>query len=289
MKQKPDWLDVNLYPFKEQYFQTDAGYMHYIDEGKGRPIIMLHGNPTWSFMYRDLIKKLSKSYRCIAPDYLGFGLSDKPYKYAYKPKQHAKNIEQLINHLGLKNVILMVHDWGGPIGLSYASNYPNNVLKIIIFNTWLWPLKGQWKVTLFSWFFGSFFGRFLTERFNFFVRVIMKIASAKKMSAHVMNHYVQPLATKQHAKASWVFPKEVIGSTQWLQQLWDKRNVFSDHPILILWGCKDPMFGKKELKKWQSVLTNYRLQLLESIGHYVPEEGGKQLLHYIEPFLKDNK
>lgn len=119
-----DWIDRNEYPFASHYFQTSAGKLHYVDEGEGPPIVMLHGNPTWSFLYRNLIKQLSSRYRCIAPDYLGFGLSDKPFDWNYRPEEHAKNLAALIEHLGLKEVTLVVNDWGGPIGMHYAVTHP---------------------------------------------------------------------------------------------------------------------------------------------------------------------
>lgn len=131
-----DWIDRNDYPFAPHYFQTAAGKLHYIDEGDGQPIVMIHGNPAWSFIYRNLIKQFSSGYRCIAPDHPGFGLSDKPAGWSYLPEEHAKNLAALIAHLGLKNVTLVMQDWGGPIGINYAVAHPENVARIIAMNTW---------------------------------------------------------------------------------------------------------------------------------------------------------
>lgn len=114
------WIDREEYPFKSNFLQLEMGKMHYIDEGRGPPIVMVHGNPTWSFLYRHLVKGLSKKYRCIAIDHIGFGLSDKPMEWSYLPEEHAKNLNVLIEKLDLKDITLIVQDWGGPIGLSYA-------------------------------------------------------------------------------------------------------------------------------------------------------------------------
>src|SRR3954465_4600219 len=115
------WIDKESYPFKSNYIEANCcDNMHYIDEGKGEVILMVHGTPTWSFLYRHLIKDLSGNYRCIAIDHLGFGLSDKPRKYSYKPEELAKNLRHFIEKMNLKNITLMVHDFGGPIGLAYA-------------------------------------------------------------------------------------------------------------------------------------------------------------------------
>ena len=113
-----DWIDRDEYPFESHYIQVPAGRMHYVDEGSGQPVVMVHGNPTWSFLYRKVIKRLQPEYRCIAMDHLGFGLSDKPKDWSYLPAEHSTNLATLIEGLGLKNITLVVQDWGGPIGLS---------------------------------------------------------------------------------------------------------------------------------------------------------------------------
>src|SRR5512133_3021901 len=110
-------LDRSEYPFASHYLQLPMGRMHYIDEGHGSPIVMVHGTPTWSFLYRHLVKRLAADYRCLAPDNLGFGLSNKPAGWSYTPQAHADNLRAFIESLGLRDVTLVVHDFGGPIGL----------------------------------------------------------------------------------------------------------------------------------------------------------------------------
>ena len=165
------WLNPTLYPFASHHLDVGPGRMHYVDEGEGVPIVMVHGTPSWSFLYRHLIRGLSADFRCVAPDHLGFGLSDKPEAFAYTPKAHAENLETLIKTLNLKDVVLMVHDFGGPIGLSYALDHPENVRALVIMNTWLWRYRalGQAGRVL-----GNPLGRFLYERLNFSVSVLLK-------------------------------------------------------------------------------------------------------------------
>src|SRR5262249_20412588 len=129
-----DWIDRTEYPFTSRYLDLDAGRMHYVDEGEGHPIVMVHGTPDWSFLYRHLIKPLSVGYRCIAPDHLGFGLSDKPIGWGYRPADHARNLRALIDHLGLERYTLVVHDFGGPIGLACAIERPEQVERLVISN-----------------------------------------------------------------------------------------------------------------------------------------------------------
>lgn len=133
------WINREQYPFASHSLAVPAGRMHYVDEGSGEPIVMVHGNPTWSFLYRDLIKRLQPAYRCIAMDHLGFGLSDKPAGWSYLPADHAANLTAFIQGLGLQKITLVVQDWGGPLGLSYAVNHPANVARIILMpSRWWW-------------------------------------------------------------------------------------------------------------------------------------------------------
>ena len=130
------WPDEKEYPFEHHYLELPMGGLHYVDEGEGdRVLVMVHGDPAWSFLYRHLIKGLSSKYRCIAMDHIGFGLSDKPEDWSYLPKAHAENLEALIGHLNLTNFVMVVQDWGGPIGLSYVLKYPDKVTSLVIMNT----------------------------------------------------------------------------------------------------------------------------------------------------------
>lgn len=134
---KPAWLDTDLYPFAPRTFATQYGAMNYLDEGSGLPAVMVHGTPTWSFLYRHFVKALSGRYRCVVPDHLGFGLSDRPKGFPFTPRAHAANLTALLDHLDLKEYTLVVHDYGGPIGLASALKHPERVRALVIINTWL--------------------------------------------------------------------------------------------------------------------------------------------------------
>lgn len=238
-----------------------------------------------------MIKGLSKKFRCIAPDHLGFGLSDKPYELSYLPEGHAKNIETLIERLELKNVTLVGQDWGGPTGFSYAANNPENVKSLIVLNTWMWSVKGDLYYEAFSRFMGGAIGRFLIKRYNYFVNGVMKIASGdkSKLNEHVHNHYRKPLEKPEDRKACWAMPKRIVGSSEWLDELWSQREKIKDKPALILWGMKDIAFREKELKKWSDLFTNREVVKFEDAGHFLQEEKGGELVPYIEEFLEKNK
>lgn len=163
----PSWLDRTEYPFQSKFFKTSHGYLHYVDEGSGDVILFVHGNPTWSFEHRQLIKHFRTKFRCIATDYIGFGLSDKPFDASYLPRFHAENLANFIDTLGLKNMTLVVHDWGGPVGMSYALEHPANIKRIIVYNSWFWSVKGIKAFERFSSFMGGPIGRFSVPEFQF--------------------------------------------------------------------------------------------------------------------------
>src|SRR5579884_924685 len=154
------WLNVVEYPFVTRSHATSDGWMSYVDEGRGRPIVFLHGSPLWSFCWRRLIRGLCGDYRCVAPDFLGFGLSDKPEKADYSPLAHYRRLEGFMDKLGLTDVTLVVHDSSGPIGLRWAMEHPERIRELVIFNTWMWSLKGDLTARYISWTFGSWIKRF---------------------------------------------------------------------------------------------------------------------------------
>lgn len=282
---EPNWLDNDLYPFESNYMDLDPGRLHYVDEGQGRPLVMLHGNPTWSFLYRDLITELSDRYRCIAPDYFGFGLSEKPVDWSYRPADHARVIAAFIEALELDDLTMVGNDWGGPIGLDYVTRNPERIHSIVLMNTFMWPaedLKGR----LFSRLLGNRLSRLLIRRYNFFAKRMMKVMVADKstLSDEIHRHYTAPLATPDDREASWVFPREINGSYDWLADLWERRHEIDDIPMLLVWGLEDSALGPA-LGRWQETFPHAETVEFPDIGHYVQEELGPELGPPIEEFL----
>ena len=283
----PDWLDRKEYPFAAHVFGTEFGEMHYVDEGQGAPVVLLHGNPTWSFLYRHAIQHLAPRYRCIAPDYLGFGFSDKPLEFSYRPEDHARLVHRLLDTLDLQDATLVVQDWGGPIGLSYALAHPERVSRLVIMNTWMWPIGDNLAAQLFSRILGSAVGRFVIQQFNFFARVIMPFAFGDKarFPKEIHAHYLHPLDTPPKRKGSWVFPKAILGSEPWLDQLWQQRDRLAGKPALLVWGMKDPAFPPPVLHRWQKLFPAAEVHTRDDVGHYVQEELGRELGELIDDFL----
>jgi len=267
---KRPWLDRNEYPFTSNTFDLPMGKMHYVDEGQGGPIVFVHGNPGWSFEYRNVIKELSKTNRCIAADHIGFGLSDKPLDWNYLPENHAENFEDFVDHLKLDKFVLVVNDWGGPIGLSYAVNHPEKIKHLVITNTWMWSAKDDAYFRSFSGFVGGPIGRFLIKHFNFFGKVIIRKCIMDQKNFHPAIY--QHLETKKDRKGCWTFPKQIIASSDWLDRLWLKRKNLDEISKTLIWGMKDIAFREKELNVWNRELTNKTVIKLENVGHYPHEE-----------------
>ena len=284
------WIDKAEYPFVSHYLATPAGRLHYVDEGQGSVIVMIHGNPTWSFMYRKLIKQLRPYHRCVAMDHLGFGLSDKPGDWSYTPEDHTANLSALIEHLKLDGITLMVQDWGGPLGLAYATQHPEKIARIIIMNTWAWPVNHDPHYIAFSSFMGGPIGRMLIRRYNFFTKTLMRqiYGDKEKLTDSIHSHYLQALASPDERKGCYVFPRQILQSTNWLTQVWHDISKLKDKPVLIAWGMKDVAFREKELKKWEKTFPSALSIRLDSVGHFVPEEAPDELYDVIATVLQDN-
>lgn len=274
MTTHPEWIDKNEYPFTPRFAKVPAGMMHYIDEGTGETIVMVHGTPAWSFLYRKMIKILTKEYRCLASDHIGFGLSDKPEDFSYKPEHHARNLEKWITDLNLKNITLVVHDFGGPIGLNYALKHPENVKSIVIMNTFMWSLESEKHFAQASKLLGGALGRFLYKQWNFSPKVMLKMSFSdkSKLTKHIHNHYLKVFPSPQSRTSTAVLAKELIGSSAWFDSLWKLQSNIADIPTLLLWGMKDTAFRAIELEKFESFLKNATVVRLPDCGHFVQEE-----------------
>ncbi|MEM9832164.1 MAG: alpha/beta fold hydrolase [Bacteroidota bacterium] len=169
-----DWVDKSLYPFEHHFITLESGRMHYVDQGKGEVILFVHGTPTWSFLYRDFIKELAKNYRCITIDHLGFGLSEKPGGSDFTPQWHTRNLSEFIEKKNLNNITLVVHDFGGPIGLAAGMEHADRIKRVVLFNTWLWSTASIKEVQKLDKTVNSGLGKFLYLSMNISPKTLLK-------------------------------------------------------------------------------------------------------------------
>jgi pimeloyl-ACP methyl ester carboxylesterase len=288
MKPIPNWLDKNLYPFQSKWTAIDGHDLHYIDEGQGDVIVFVHGTPEWSFGYRDLVKHLRQSFRCIAIDLLGFGLSDKPQHADYSCQAHAARFEKFMATLGMKKISLVANDFGGGIALSYALNHPEHIDKIVLFNTWMWSLKNDRHYSTPARLMNTWLGKKLYLDFNFPVNVIMPSAygDKKKLTGDVHAHYKNALK-KGERTAAYRFSQELMKASDWWQHLWENMQPIEGKPFLIFWGMKDSFIPPRELDKWRSKLPDAHVVTFDDAGHFVQEEKPVEMIAAIDAFMKN--
>jgi haloalkane dehalogenase len=274
----PSWLSEGLYPFETRYVNINGAQVHYVDEGSGPTLLLLHGNPTWSFLYRDLIKGLRDRFRCIAPDYPGHGLSKPPSGYGYTPAEHAAVLEGLILKLDLTDVTMMVQDWGGPIGFAAATRHPERFAAFVIGNTWAWP-KSDPTTQFFSRLMGGPIGSYLILRRNFFVeRIIPGGVKRKKLPEDVMAAYRGPFPTPQSRRPLHVLPREILASGPFLAEIERRLSTLGERPALIVWPTEDFAFRDAERRRWEGIFPQHRTVVLAGAGHYIQEDAGEEII-----------
>lgn len=283
------------YPFNSNYcihkgINGKKYKQHYLDEGEGPVVILLHGNPTWSFYYRNLILKLrSNGFRCIVPDHIGCGLSDKPKSYEYSLKRRINDIEYLIDHLGIKHYNLVVHDWGGAIGLGVATRNPQSVKSIVILNSA--AFRSKFIPLSIAFLKVPILGKFLIEKLNIFALIASNRAAEIPLSPTVREGYLWPYKSPKHRIAIWNFVKDIPmlkrhKSYSTLFNVEANLKCLSHKRIGIFWGEKDFCFNKYFLHKWIAFFPNAKIYKYSSAGHYVLEDAKKTIFEDINRFLE---
>jgi haloalkane dehalogenase len=282
----PHWLDRSEYPFQSRYFPVNGHTMHYIDEGEGETILFVHGTPSWSFDFRNVIKRLSAHYRCIAVDHIGFGLSDKPARYDYATPTHSRTLEKFIIAQRLQPFHLVVHDFGGPIGFDVAIRHPHLVGKIVVLNSWLWSVQQEPEYVRLSRLLKSPLLPFLYRYLNFSPRVLLPLSFGDhKLSRKIRAHYTNPFVRPAQRYGPLAFAKSLLHDQAWFEECWHKRQAISSKPTLLIWGMKDKMISPGYLDKFREGFPNARVQRLAGSGHFPQEEQPHQVAKFINQFL----
>jgi len=272
-----------FFPFESRWFDSSVGPLHYIDEGEGRPLLLLHGNPDWSFLYRKMVPGLERGFRCVVPDYPGFGLSiHPPAPYGYTPREHAAVVAELVRHLDLQDAVVMGQDWGGPIGMDVASRLPDRFRGLVMGNTWFWPAEDN-TMRGFSLAMGSPPMQALIKRRNFFVTTVMKRMLQAELSDEEFAHYTEVVPTPSSRQGIAEFPRQIRASGPWLAELEQRvKATLTDRPIVLVQGKKDPAFGsERTLDRWRATFPDHRVVVLPEAGHYIQEDAPEAIVQAI--------
>lgn len=300
MKRKP--IDISsirhLYPFTSHYLDLNGLQYHYIDEGEGDPIVMVHGNPTWSFYFRELIKALSPQYRTVVPDHIGCGLSDKPgvTDYDYRLRNRIDDLDNLLDTLTIdEKITLILHDWGGMIGMAYALRHPEKIRRLVVMNTaaFLPPLPKRIPVRLSIIRSSGPLAALAVLGFNLFAVGALFMASKKGLSAEVKKGLAAPYNCWKNRIATLEFVRDIPlaekdPSYRLVKQVDEQLQALSKLPMLICWGEHDFVFDQDYLAEWQRRFPQAEVHRFPDAGHYVLEDVPEKIIPLTQDFLKQH-
>jgi haloalkane dehalogenase len=284
-----DSIPRDEYPFTPQKKSINGHDISYIDEGQGPVIVMLHGNPTWSFFYRRLIVDLRNSFRVIVPDHLGCGLSAKPQDYPYRLKDHIANVEGLLRALDVTNFSLVMHDWGGAIGMGVAGNRPEQVDSFVIMNTAAFPSpRIPLRISVCR---TPILGDFLIRGLNAFAKGALTMAVTRPLSPAVAAGFLAPYDTWANRIGVLRFvqdiplsPKDASWAT--LLEIEKKLINFEHSPMLLLWGGRDFCFNRHFFDEWLARFPQAERKYFEDAGHYLLEDAFEEIAPRIHDFFR---
>jgi haloalkane dehalogenase len=278
-----------LYPYEGKFLEVDGGRLHYLDEGnrEGPVLLALHGNPTWSFYWRALIEAFP-DHRVVIPDHIGCGLSDKPQKWDYRLSQHIANVQALVSHLGLRDINLMVHDWGGAIGMGVATAAPEQINRLIITNTAAF-LSPHIPITI-AMCRIPLLGSLMVRGGNAFAWVATWRATYKGLSKEVKAGLLFPYDSWKNRIATHRFVVDIPmndshPSHQTLKEIEDRLVLLQDKPMMMLWGDDDFCFSPVFRKRWMEFFPKAEVHAWEDVGHYVMEDAPERVIPLVRTFL----
>ncbi len=282
----------SLYPFDSQWLTVGGHRMHYLDEGQGPALLLVHGNPTWSFYWREVVRALREKYRLIVPDHIGCGLSDKPpvSQYSYRLAQRIDDLNRLIDELDLKDVTLVAHDWGGAIGMGAAVAQPQRFRRLALMNTAAFRAdRCPWRIRLCHI---PGVGALGVQGLNLFVKAAIRMAAERRdrMTPAVRAGLSAPYDSWANRVAVLRFAMDIPlrPSHPTYQTLIDVENgmkQLSDRPVLLIWGMKDWCFTPAFLDRFLEYFPHAEVQRIEEAGHYIVEDAHEQVVSLLEDFL----
>jgi haloalkane dehalogenase len=281
------------FPFTPRYHDINGFQMHYVDEGIGEPVVLLHGDPTWGYLYRHFIPALSQHHRCIVPDHMGMGKSAVPPEpYPYRLHHHIANLESLILHLDLRNITLLVHDWGGPVGLGFAIRHPQRIKRLILTNTWAFaPWPGPVFPRLLAMIRSPRGEKFVLERNGYLEPALSGTTlHTENLTETVMDAYRAPFPSPETRLALLCWTRDIpVNETDpsfaEMRRIESSLPQFVTIPILLIWGMQDPILPVSILHRWQQLYPHAITHEIEDASHFLQEDAPAQIIEKIELFL----
>jgi pimeloyl-ACP methyl ester carboxylesterase len=289
-----DRVPRSLYPFDGHRIDIGGHGYHYLDEGAGETLVMLHGNPTWSFYYRDLVQALRGQHRTLVPDHIGCGLSDKPSdaEYRYTLCQRVDDLENFLDKVGAGDALtLVMHDWGGMIGMAYAVRHPERVKRLVLMNTAAFHLPNAMSLPTSLWSIrNTRVGAYCVQRFNLFCRGASRLCTVERLSKEVRDAYCAPYETFDDRLATLRFVQDIPlapgdPSYETVSQVEAGLEGFRETPILLLWGLKDFVFGEPVLEIFERHWPQAEVHRFPKAGHYVLEDARDEIPGLIQNFV----
>ena len=292
----PPGVTKDLYPFSGKYLELRGGLrLHYLDEGSGEPVVMLHGNPSWSFYYRNLALALKDSRRVIVPDHIGCGLSDKPGddRYEYTLGNRVEDLETLLESLGVKEkVTLVVHDWGGMIGFAWAARHPERVKKLVVLNTGAFFLPASKPFPLPLLLCRTPLGALLIRGFNAFARGAAWVGcKRRRMGPELRRAFTAPYDSWATRIATLRFVEDIPlreGDKAWalVGETQEKLALLADKPMLVCWGLQDFVFDAHFLREWKRRFPKAEVREFPDCGHYILEDAAGEVIPLAKKFIQ---
>lgn len=285
----------SLYPFDGHRTEIGGHGYHYLDEGSGETLVMVHGNPTWSIYYRRLVLAFRGRYRILVPDHIGCGFSDKPgdANYRYTLSQRVDDLEEFLNKTGAGNTLtLVLHDWGGMIGMAYAVRHPERVKRLVLMNTAAFHLPDSMRLPASLWSVrNTRFGAWCVQRFNLFARGATWMTTTKRMPKPLRDAYCAPYGTYDERIATLRFVQDIPlqpgdAAYDTVSQVEAGLGLFAKTPVLLLWGMKDFVFSPKVLQVFERHWPHAQVHRFAGAGHYVLEDAADEIPPILRSFLE---
>ncbi|HEX6273680.1 MAG TPA: alpha/beta fold hydrolase [Polyangiaceae bacterium] len=281
------WFDRDGYPFRSHTLELAEGRLHYLDEGHGPAVLFVHGTPSWSYDQRALIGALSTRYRCIAPDLLGFGLSDRPTRVGEPLALHTKHVAELLRALDIDRYALVAHDFGGPIGLTVALDDPRRLRAVCLMNTWAWSMAEDPEFEKLRRLAGSALMRCLYRYANFSARVMVKSSWGKRtpLTRTRHRHFTALFPNRASREGTWAFARSLVTDDARFDAIGARLGALGETPALVVWGMADRFVGAPHLARWKRELPHARFVEIDDAGHFPHDEAPDDVLAALEPLL----